>query len=200
MGGLSQGTRGFLESGGVPAPAVVAVTVPNPNTLVIQWNQPVSITAFGTLTTSYVIVPPPLSGAVTVTVVALLDPTHLQLTTTDQQNGASYQLDIAQGVVQNSGAVVNFATSVFFTGDNVSLTVSGFRLVDSTDLIVTFSRAVQVTTATIPGNYVFSPPLVVGLVERVTDTQYLVKTAKMQPNTIYGVTVSNVRALDGSVI
>lgn len=200
MGGLSQGTRGFLESGGVPAPAVASIAVTGPNTLVLEWNQPITLTAFGLIPGSYVIIPPPLSGAVSVTLVTLLDSTHVQLDTTDQANGAAYQLNIPQDVVANTGSVINFATSVFFTGNNAPLTIASHRLVDATDLIITYSRAVQVATATIPSHYVFVPTLAVEQVVRVTDVQYLVKTGRMQPGTIYTVTVSNVLALDGSSI
>ncbi len=200
MGGISQATRGFLEAGGSPPPAIISTDAPDPNTVVLTWSQSVSLTPFGGTNAARTIVPPPGGTPVDVTAVVLLDPTHVQLTTTDQESGASYELDVPQSVVVNGAAVANAATAVFFTGNNVALTVAGYRLVDSTDLIVTFSRAVQTATATIPGNYVFVPPLAVNQAVRVTDKQYLLKTAVMVPSTIYTVTVSNVKALDGSVI
>lgn len=200
MGGLAQATRGFLESGGVPAPTVIATSVPSANLVVLTWSQPVTLTVFGATTAAYAIVPPPATPAVSVTAVTLLDSTHLQLTTTDQENGASYQLNISQGAVQNIGIVTNFATSVFFSGSNAPLTIASHQLVDSTDLLVTYSRGVQQASASVPSNYVFVPALVVDLVERVTDTIYRIRTARMQPTTIYAVTVSGVRAFDGSLI
>ena len=181
-------------------PSILTVSTPSPNVIVLGWDQPITLTSFGSLSIAYVIVPPLLGGPVNVTSVQLLDPTHLQLTTTDQESGAVYQLNVAKGAVENTGSVANIAFSAPFTGNNAALTITSHHLVDSTDFLITYSRPVQAATATVPSNYVFAPTLVVDLVERVTDTQYLVKTSQMQPNTIYGVTVSNVRALDGSVI
>jgi hypothetical protein len=202
MGGISQATRGYLESGGVALPNIVSTSSPNPNTVILQWSQVVTLTTFGStnFTAAYIITPPIGGGAVTVTAAVMTDGTHLQLTTTDQQNGSSYQLNIASGVAQNASLAVNIAAVVFFTGNNVALTVADFKLIDSTRLLITYSRAVQPSTAAVPANYVFAPPLVVDLVERVADTIYLVRTARMQPNTLYSVTISNVRALDGSLI
>jgi hypothetical protein len=200
MSNLSQATRGYLESAGQPAPSIVSASAPTPNTVVLTWSQPISLTVFGNTASAYVIIPPLAGVPVDVVSVLLLDPTHLQLTTTDQTNGASYQLDVSQSVVENGSSFANFATSVFFTGNNSALSVIGHRLVDSTDIIVIYSRAVQPATANISGNYVFIPSLAVNLVERITDVQYLVRTARMQPNTFYTLTVSNVLALDGSSI
>jgi len=201
MGSISQATRGWLESGGAPAPNIIGTAVTAVNTVVLEWSQSVVLTSGGALTTSYSIVPPTGHGAVTIVSVSMLDTTHLQLITTDQENGASYQLNVSQAVVQNaSSGTVNFATSVFFTGNNEPLTVAGHRLIDATNIIIMFSRAVQQATATVPGNYVFTPTLTVDYIERVTAAQYLLHTGRMQPGTIYTVTVSNVAALDGSVI
>jgi hypothetical protein len=199
MGGLSQGTKGFLDVG-VAQPSVVSISAPTPNTIILTWDRPISLTPFGSLPSSYAIVPPILGGAVLVNLVTLLDSTHLQLTTSDQENGASYQLNVSQGVALSSTNIPNFATSLFFTGNNVALTVVGHRLIDSTDLIVTYSRTVQPATATVTSNYTFVPGLIVKTVERVTDVQYLLRTATMQPNQTYGLTVTNVLALDGSLI
>lgn len=80
------------------------------------------------------------------------------------------------------------------------LLITDYRLVDAADVIVTFSRAVHPQTATVPANYVFSPALVVEVVERISDTQYLLRTERQRPSTIYTVTVSNVQALDGQFI
>lgn len=198
--GLAQATRGYLESGGMPSPSISLTTTPNPNTIILTWNQIVSLTTFGSLATSYVIVPPVGHSPITVIGVLLLDPTHLQLTTTDQENGESYQLNVSQGVVENGGSKVNFATAVFFTGNNVPLTVSSYNLINSTNLTITYSRVVDFSTAIIPGNYVFVPSLVVNSVERVTDNIYRIHTVRMQPNTTYDLTISGVRALDGSLI
>lgn len=200
MGGLAQATRGWLESGGVPAPNIIATSVPSQNVVVLQWSQPITLTVFGASLAAWTITPPPGDGPVTVTQVQLIDPTHVQLTTTDQADGASYQLNVAQGAVQNANNVPNFATATFFTGQNAPLTISSHKLVDGTDLIITFSRAVQQSTASVPGNYVFSPALQVQRADRITDSQYVVRTSPMKPNTLYTVTVSNVRALDGSPI
>jgi hypothetical protein len=201
MGGLSQATRGYLESGGGAAPAtIISVSAPNPNIVILEWSVPVTVLAFGLMPTSYTIIPPPLGGAVSVVSVALTDSTHLELTTTDQQSGANYQLNVPQGVVQTTSFIANAATSVFFTGNNVPLSIADYRLIDSTDIIVIYSRPVQPSTATVLPNYVFVPPLTVNRVLRITDAQYLVKTSTMQPSTSYTLTVSDVLALDGSSI
>lgn len=200
MGGLAQATRGYLESGGLAAPSVNNVSVPTQNTVLLTWSQPITLTAFGLTLGAWSITVPPGDGPVSVTQVQLIDSTHVQLTTTDQQDGASYQLNISQGVVENAAHTANFASGVFFTGSNAPLTILSHRYVDSTDVIVTYSRAVQQVTATVPGNYAFVPPVQVERAERITDTQYLVKTSPMNPNTLYTVTVTGVRALDGSLI
>ena len=198
--GISQATRGYLENVGLNAPAISSTTAPTVNTVVLAWSQQVSLTPFGSMPSSYTIIPPVGGGPVTVTNVTLLDSTHLQLTTTDQENGGAYQLNVSQGIVINGGTKPNFATSVFFTGNNVALTIIGVQLINSTNLLVNYSRAVQSSTATLPTNYVFVPALMVDSAQPITPMQYLIKTVTMNPNTAYTLTVSNVLALDGSSI
>lgn len=203
-GALHIGTRGYL---GTPIPGisglgVSSVTSPSPNTIVVEWNQPVTLLLFGSIPSYYVVVSPSSTGTipVTVTSVSVLDSTHLLLTTTNQDNGAVYQLNIPEGVVKIAGEVVNVYSSVSFTGNNAPLTVVSYHLVDATDFLVTYSRPVQPSTALILSNYVFSPALQILSISAITSTQYLIRTVRMSPNTTYTLTISNVLALDGASV
>lgn len=185
---------------GSVAPTVLGATTTAPNTIVVTWSMPVSLTAFGSTPSAWSIAPPPEAGTVEVTGITLLSPTHVQLTTTDQSNGVNYQLGISTGAVESESGTDNISQFAMFVGQNAPLTVASHRLIDATDLSVVFSRAVQQATASLPANYVFNPSIQVLRADRVTDTQYIIRTVAMQPDTLYSVTVSGVRAFDGSLI
>jgi hypothetical protein len=176
-------------------PSVVSV-VAAPLLLSVTFAQDVTLTVAGTNPSNWVVTGP--GGAVVLTVSVL--GSVVTLSTTAQNNGGSYYLVVAQGLVQNSFPYENPAANMAFTGVNSPLTVTGCRIIDATDVVVIFSRTVIPSTATVPANYVFSPPLLVDVVERISDTQYLLRTGRQQPNQTYSVTVSNVQALDGTVI
>lgn len=204
MGDISQATRGFLgggAGGGGSGPAIISTTTPNPNQIVIQWSENVTLTPFATtdLALAFVITPPLGFGAVSAVSVSLSDPTHMVITTTDQAIGEAYSMVVASGVV-NAVDGTNGSTTVHFTGNDTAFGVASHRYVDGMDFIVVFNRTAEQSSASNPVNYVFVPALVIHQIQRLDPVTYLLKTAVMAPSTPFTITVSNVKDLAGNVI
>lgn len=178
------------------APAVVSV-IPAAGQLQVLFDRDVDLLA---TSPSLWTVTETTGVHVTVTAVSIVART-VTLSTSAQTLGASYSLNVPKGAVSVAGTgSVNVASAQVFTGANVALTIVGSRYVDASDVVVAFSRAVDPVSAATPGNYVFTPLVTVLRVDRISDTEYIVRTSTMQSNTPYSVTVSGVHAADGTLI
>jgi hypothetical protein len=194
----NQGGIGFRLNTG---PGLVSATTPNPNQIVLEWDSNVTLNAWVNLlpTAAFQIVPPLGGGAVEVLSAASLDPNHVVLTTTDQKLGETYELNISAGVVTASASNIDISTT--FDGNNSAFAVASHRVISDTQVLVTFNRAAEQSSAQVTSNYVFAPSVALKQVTRISDVDYLVIiSGRLQPGQNYLVTVSNVKDQVGNTI
>ena len=196
---ISVTSRGFLSRVESVQLVISGTNLVDLTTIEVGWNLPVSLTGFGAQPTSWTITNLATNEQATVTAVSQTDIDLVTLTVAGLSNNSTYQLTAFQDVVETTtpDLTPNQPTGIDFSTPSVALMVEGYRLVDATNIIVTFTRPVRPETATPPQNYVFSPALDVNFVERVTDVSYLLHTGRMQPNQTYDVTVNGVLDYDG---